>query len=101
MWAVYESYTRTLRYKYIRYDNVITVTIINHLYTGSARIIQGGLEENPIRLKEEWYPNQATEAQFDQIEDAIDYTASGSTPYYPKQIISSAYNLVSKTVIFK
>ena len=81
MGVVYESYTRTLRYNYIRYANVITVTMINQLYTGSARIIQGGLEGNPILLKEEWYPNQAIEAQFDQIEDAIYYTDSGSTPY--------------------
>ena len=36
----------------------------------------------------------------DQIRYAIDYVYDGSTPYFPEQIISEAYNLSFKTGIF-
>ena len=63
--VVDESYIRSLRHKHRGYDNVKTITILNHLYDSYARITPIDLEENDKRLKESCDPNEAIETLID------------------------------------
>ena len=98
--AVDDAYIRSLRDKYIGYANVTTLEMLTHLYDSYARITQGDLDENDRRMKQAWDPNQPFETLIDQIEDAIDFSAAGNTPYSRQQIVNAAYNAVFRTGLF-
>ena len=74
--------------------------MLTHLYNSYARISKFYLEENNKRFKQQWDPNQPCEVLIDQIEDAIDYAASGNTPYSKDKITNMAYNIVYRTGLF-
>ena len=92
--SIDEAYIRLLCDKYIGYANVTTLQMLTHLYNSYARISQFDLEENYKRFKQQWDSNQSFEVLIDQIEDAIDYAASGNTPYSKEKITKMAYNIV-------
>ena len=98
--AVDEMFVRFLQTKYIGYLNVSTCDILNYLYSKYTRISAADLENNDVALKTAYNPNQPIESLFGQVENALDYAASGNTPYYPAHVLSAAFQLLFATGMF-
>jgi len=98
--AVDEKFIRSKRNKYVGYANVTTLQLLNHLYENYAKITRNNLCENDQRMNTAYDPNNPIEVLIDQIEDAINFAATGNVPYTPKQIVNVAYNLVFHTRVF-
>ena len=98
--AVDESYDRSLRDKYVRYANVTTLTILNHLYNSYARITAQDLKENNQRFNSPYDSNETIETLIDQIENAINYVTAGNFPYTPLQIVMNVCNLIFETRLY-
>ena len=98
--AIDEHYVRALRNKYIGYGNLSTRAILDHLYSTYANILASDLQENNSKLRAPYDANQPIETLTDQVENAVEYAASGNTPYTPEQVVSVAYQLVFQTGLF-
>ena len=52
------------------------------------------------RFCESYTPTDLIKVVWHQIDDAVTYADSGSTPYSPKQVMDNAYQLIFNTFIF-
>ena len=98
--AVEKMFVRSLQTKYVGYLNVSTRDILNHLYSKYAYISAADHQNNVVALKTAYDPNQPIESLFNQVENALNYTATGNTPYSPTQIAATAFQLLFATVMF-
>ena len=98
--AVDDMFVRSLQTKYIGYLNVTTREILDHLYSQYARISAADLQDNDVALKTAYDPNLPIKTLFDQVENAVDFAAAGNTPYSPKQVVATAYQLIFATGVF-
>jgi len=57
----------------------------------------GDLRKNEKKMNVPYDPNEPFEVLIDQFEDAIDFAAAVDSPFTPKQIVTSAYNLAFDT----
>ena len=71
---------RSLRYKYVGYTNVKTLTILNYLYNTYAKIIAKELKENDKHLNTPYDSNETIEILINLVENAINYAAAGNNP---------------------
>jgi hypothetical protein len=98
--AIDPMFLRTLRSKYVGYQQHSTRNILDHLYATYANISASDLLTNDAKMKTDINVNQPIELFFDQIEDAVDFAAAGKCPYTPEQVTAVAYQLVFKTAMF-
>ncbi len=98
--AVDAMFLRSLRSKYVGYQNSSTRAILDHLYATYANISASDLLTNDNQMKTDYDVNQPIKLFFDQIEDAVDFAAAGDSPYTPVQVTTIAYQLVFKTAMF-
>jgi hypothetical protein len=95
--AIDATYLKTLRSKYVGFQNRSTRDILDHLYSTYANISASQLLENDTQMKTSYGANQPIELFFDQIEDAVDFADAGESPYTPVQVTNIAYQLVFQT----
>jgi hypothetical protein len=74
--------------------------LLNHLYVNYAKITPSELNKNNVTMKQPCDINQRIEILYKQIEDAIDFTTAGQTPYSTQQVLSIAFQLVFRTGTF-
>ena len=91
---------RSLQTKYVGYLNVSTRNILKHLYYEYACISVDDFHNNDVSLKNAYDPDQPIESLFDQVGNALDYDASGNTPYSPAQVDATAFQLLFATGMF-
>ena len=89
--AVDEMFVRFLQTNYIGYLNVSMCDILEHLYSEYARISAADLQNNDIALKTAYNPNQPIKSLSNQVENNLDYAATGNTPYSPAQVVATAF----------
>ena len=92
--AVDEMFVRSLQTKYAGYLNLSTCDILNHLYSGYARISASDLQNNDVALKTAYNPNKPIESLFGQVGNALDYAAVGNTPYSTAQVVPTSFCLL-------
>ena len=73
---------------------------MDHLYAIYANISSADLQEKDAVFRTPYDVNQPIESLFDQVENCVDYSAAGNTPYSLKQVIGIAFQLVYQTVLF-
>jgi hypothetical protein len=93
-------FLRTLRSKYVGRQQHSTQDILDHLYATYANISASDHLANDAKMKTDININQPIELFFDQIEDAVDFSAAGKGPYTPQHVTAVAYQLVFKTTMF-
>jgi hypothetical protein len=98
--AVDDMFVRSLQTKYIGYLNVTTRQLLDHLYSQYAEIAAAELQERNAALKTAYNPYLPIETLFDQVEDAVDFAATGNSPYSPEQVVATAYQLICVTGMF-
>ena len=98
--AVDAMFLRTLRSKYVGYQNSSTRDILDHLYATYANISASDLLANDEQMKTDYDAQQPIEIFFDQIKDVVDFAAAGDCPYTPVQVTAIAYQLIFKTGLF-
>jgi hypothetical protein len=98
--AVDAMFLRTLRSKYVGYQNSSTQDMLDHLYSTYAKISASDLLSNDAQMKNDYHVNQPIKLFYDQIEDSVDFAAAGDCPYTPIQVTAIAYQLVFKTGMF-
>ena len=96
--AVDKTYIQSLQDKNIRYTNVTTKEMLAHLYLAYVKISDGDLEENDKQIRADYNVNQPMEVLFEQIDDSVDIAVTANNPYLAEQVVTSAHNLVFKTV---
>ena len=90
--AVYDMFVPSLQTKYIGYLNVATCQIIDHLYNHYAKISATDLQENDVALKTAYYSNLPIEALFDQVGNAVDFSADGKIRTIPNKSLPTPTN---------
>ena len=95
--AVDDIFIRSLRNRHIGYADTTTLEILAHLYRTYAKINTADLEANATRMKGGYDCNIPIETFFDQIEDAVEFAAAGSTPFTPVQVDNTAFNVIFTT----
>ena len=93
-------FVRSLQHKYIGYVNTTTREMLNHLYSTYANISPSDLQDNDARFHTLYDANHPIKNLTDQIENAVEYTAAGQTPYTHEQVVAVAYQLVFQTGLF-
>ena len=51
-------------------------------------------------MKDRYDCNIPIETFFDQIEDAVEFTAAGNAPFTPVQVVNTAFNVIFTTGMF-
>ena len=87
-------------YRYIGSTNVTTLQLLTHLYDTYALIREPDLTTNKERIEVLYAINLPSETLFEQVEDAVEYSAQAHTPFKNTQVVNTAYILVHKTGIF-
>jgi hypothetical protein len=93
-------YLATPRLPYVGIGACTPLQILAHLYTNYAKITPANLDNTDRAIKQPCDVNQPIEVLYQQIEDAIEFSAVGQTPYLPEQVVNIAYQLVFRTRIF-
>ena len=93
--TVDEMFVRSLQTKYVGYLNVSTCDILDHLYSEYARILASDLQNIDVALKISYNPNQPIQSL-----NALNYAATGNTPYSPSQVVVTAFQLLFTTGMF-
>ena len=55
-----------------------------------AKINAADLEANTTRMNVPYNVNLSIETLFNQIKDALEFSAAGNTPYTPVQVVNTA-----------
>ena len=82
------------------YSASSTLDLLTHLYETYAVIYNANWIANDKRFCEAYAPTVSIEVAWRQIDDTVAYTDASSTPYYDKQVVENAYQLVFNTGIF-
>ena len=93
-------FVRSLQTKYVGYLNVSTRDILNHIYSKYAYISAADHRNNVVALKTAYDPNQPIEILFNQVENTLNYTATGNTPYSPAQVVATTFQILFATGMF-
>jgi len=92
--AVDDMFIRSLRNRHIGYANVTTLDLLAHLYRTYAKINTADLEANTTRMKERYDCNLPIENAFDQIEDAVEFSATSKFLFNPVQVVNISFNTI-------
>lgn len=95
--AVDDMFIRSLRNRHIGYANVTTLDLLAHLYRTYAKINTADLEANTTRMKERYDCNLPIENAFDQIEDAVEFSATSKFLFNPVQVVNISFNAIFTT----
>ena len=74
--------------------------LLYHLYTTYAQISPADLQHNDAKLRSPYDANHPIKNLFNHVDNAVEYAASGETPYTPKQVVTMTYQLVFQTCLF-
>ena len=74
--------------------------LLYHLYTTYAQISPADLQHNDAKLRSPYDANHPIKNLFNHVDNAVEYAASGETPYTPKQVVTMTYQLVFQTDLF-
>jgi hypothetical protein len=99
--AIEPMYLETLNNRYTGFAGITIRAMITHLYNHYGAITAHDLETNNQQFRTAYDPAQPIELLYKQIEDAMLYADAGHQAYTAIQIVNNAYNLVSKTGLFK
>ena len=76
---------------------MLTRNILDHLYATYANISPSDLQENETRFRAQYGANQPIETLIYQVENDVEYSAAGNTPYLPAQVVATANQIVFQT----
>jgi hypothetical protein len=99
--AIAPIYLETLNNRYTGFASVTIRQLLDHLYSRYGAITAHDLEENDRHFRQNYDPTQPIEQLFKQVEDAMLYADAGQQAYTAVQIVNNAYNIISKTGMFK
>ena len=88
---------RYLKAKYMAYGNLSCLEVITHLKSNYYKIILAALKEKAARITFMYDLNQPFETSIDQIEMAVNFADARGVSYTPKQVDTTAYNLLFST----
>ena len=74
--------------------------MLTHLYEAFAVISNADWLANDKCFRNPYSPTVPIEVAWQQIDDAVVYTNTGSMPYSSKQVMDNAYQIMFNTVIF-
>jgi len=98
--AVDNMFVSALSDPHVRYANISTMQLLTHLYNTYAKITDYNLEENKEAMAANYDVNLPIETFFKRIEECVQYTAAGSTPFAAAQVASTAFRSIQKTGMF-
>ena len=82
------------------YSGSSTLDMLTHLYETYAVISNSDWLANDKQFREAYAPTVPIKFVWRHIDDAVVYSDAGSTPYFNKQVVENAYQLVLNTGIF-
>ena len=98
--AINPIYLKAISQPYVGLGNKTVWELLEHLYNTYAKITPSDLKINNKRMNEPYDPNMPFKCLIEQIQDAVDYEAHAGSPYTPKQILGTAYDLVFNKGMF-
>jgi hypothetical protein len=98
--SVNEMYYRALKQPHIAYANRTCRTLLEHLFNNYGQLHPIDLIANANTMRTAWDPTAPVENLIAQIDDAIEFAASGNKGFTPEQILSNAYALVFDTDLY-
>ena len=98
--CVDDIYTRALKAKYVAYGNLSLLEVITHLKSNYYNITPADLKDNPACMKYVYNINQPFETVITYIENSVDFTDSGRSPFTPNQVATTNYELIFSTTYF-
>ena len=98
--CVYYIYTLSLKSKYVAYGNLSCLDVITHLKINYYKITSEALKENAVPMTSSYNTNQPLKTFIDQIETSVNFSDSGRFPFTPKQVATTAYDLILSTGYF-
>eukprot|EP00957_Ditylum_brightwellii_P193361 14722944-Ditylum_brightwellii.AAC.1 len=99
--AVEDVYIQQLRHKFSAYLGVTARDVLDHLMDWYKQIKPANLVANGENYNKPMDISQPIDAYFAQIDDCIQYTLDGKTPYISKQILTTVPHAMQKTGWFK
>ena len=99
--AIEEKYYRVLCNDLISYANVTTRDLIQCLYTGYGNITSIQLADNDIKLRSVYDPNQPIESLYEEIDNAVAFSASTDNEYIYKQTVSIGNEIMFQTSVYE
>ena len=98
--SVKEIYVHYLRHRYAGYSQNSTQQLLVHLYSTYANVSPADLQANDAKLRTPYNANHPLEYLFFQVENDVEYAASGNTPYSPEQVITISFQPLFQTGLF-
>ena len=98
--AVKENFKRIKHRPYRGYSVSIMLDLLTHLYETYSVISNVDWIANSKRFRKAYAPTNPIMVVWHLIDDAVAYSDAGSTPYFPKQVMDNAYQLVFNKGIF-
>ena len=99
--AVDPMYVDSLRNMHTGFTAVSTLDIMTHLYDNYGQISTMDLDDNEKRMKTKYDPAHPMDVLFKQIDDSVEFAATGNAPFTARQIVNTAFLLVFATGAYK
>ena len=98
--AVEDNFMQVKQRPHQGYIGSSTLDILTHLYETYAFISNANWLLNNMLFRKAYAPTKPIEVVWRNINDAVAYANSGSTPYSTKKVVNNAYQIVFNTGIF-
>jgi hypothetical protein len=98
--SVDETYIKSLRNKYTRYNAITPTNMLKHLMDNYGKITPEDIVQNDNRLNEPWDGSEPFENIIERVDECIEFAKEAERPYSPEQILDRALRIVSKTGLY-
>ena len=98
--AVDDMFVSALADPHMGYANTTTLQILTHLYATYAQITDCDIEDNKKAMAAAYDLNLPIKTLFKRIEECVQYSAAGNTPFTASQVVSTAFCIMQKTGMY-
>ena len=77
-----------------------TKQLLAHMFSTYGNITSGDLRQNDIKMSTAYDVNMPIEMLLNQVEDGMEYAATGNNPKTPEQIVMTGQHLIAETGMF-
>lgn len=98
--AIEHKYINNLEDVHTGYSNVLSLQILQHLYTNYGHVSDFDLEDNDAVFHKPINTDEPIKTIWKRIKDCCDFTEQGNTPYSASQILHNVKSVLKKTGLF-
>ena len=91
--AIDPLYLKAIQHRDTGLSAITSCTILDHLFTTYKAITVTKLDDNDVKMKQQWDTTQPFETIIEQVEDACEYATAGKQPYSDSQILNTAHRI--------